>query len=67
MSLVLDIEDASYIFCRVISKIMLLNIVPNVVLIFTTLTILNFIGIVPSQDELEHGLATDCGDKSMKI
>ena len=31
-----------------------------------TLAILNSIGIVLSQDELEHGLATDCPYKSMK-
>ena len=40
--------------------------VPNVVLSFTTLAILNSIGIVSCQDEIEHGLATDCKDKSMK-
>ena len=33
---------------------------------FTILTILNFVGIVSSQDELEHGLATNCDFKSMK-
>ena len=36
-------------------------------LVFTTLAILNSIGIVSSQNELEHGLATDCNSKSMKI
>ena len=40
--------------------------VPNVVLVFTTLAILNSIGIVLSQDELEHGLATNCKEKCMK-
>ena len=34
------------------------KMVPNVVLVFTTLAILNYIGIVSSHDE--HGLATDC-------
>ena len=43
------------------------KMVPNVVLVFTTLTILKYICTVSSQHELEHGLATDCGDKSMKI
>ena len=42
------------------------NIVQHVLLGFTTLTILNCIGIVSSQDELEHGLATDCQYKCMK-
>ena len=56
----------SYIFCRVISKMMLGNIVQHALLVFTTLEILNSIGIVLSQDELEHGLATDCFDKSMR-
>ena len=42
------------------------KMVPNVVLVFTTLAILNSIGIVSSQDELEHGLATDCIFKGMK-
>ena len=45
---------------------MLDKMVPNVVFVFTTLAILNSIGIVSSQAELEHGLATDCGFKSMK-
>ena len=40
--------------------------VPNVLSAFTTLAVFNSIGIVSSQDELEHGLATDCGLKSMK-
>ena len=39
--------------------------VPNVLSAFTTLAVFNSIGIVSSQDELEHGLATDCGLKSM--
>ena len=56
----------SYIFYRVILKMILDKMVPNVVLVFTTLTILNCIGIVSSQDELEHGLATNCDFKSMK-
>ena len=38
----------------------------HVLLVFTTLAILNSIGIVSSQNELEHGLATDCDNKSMK-
>ena len=42
------------------------KMVPNVALVFTTLAILNYIGIVSSQDELEHGLATNCTSKSMK-
>ena len=45
---------------------MLGNIVQHVLLVFTTLAILNSIGIVLSQDELEHGLATDCYYKGMK-
>ena len=45
---------------------MLDKMVSNVVLVFTTLAILNSIGIVSSQDELEHGLATKCIYKSMK-
>ena len=35
-------------------------------LVFTTLAILNFIGIVSSLNELEHGLASDCEQKGMK-
>ena len=42
------------------------KMVPNVLLVFTTLVILNSIGIVSSQDELEHGLATNCDRKGMK-
>ena len=42
------------------------NIVPYVKLVLTTLVILNFIGIVSSQDELEHGLSTDCASKGKK-
>ena len=42
------------------------TMVPNVVLGLTTLAILNSIGTVSSQDELEHGLATYCDYKSMK-
>ena len=42
------------------------NMVSNVLLVFTHLAILNSIGIVSSQDELEHGLATDCLEKSIK-
>ena len=34
--------------------------------VFTILAILNSIGIVSSQNELEHGLATDCDNKGMK-
>ena len=45
---------------------MLDKMVPNVVLVFTTLAILNSIGIVSSQDELEHDLAKNCEDKGMK-
>ena len=40
------------------------DMVPYVKYVFTTLAILNSIGIVSSQDELEHGLATDCRYKS---
>ena len=42
------------------------KMVPNVLLGFPTLVILNSIGIVSSQDELEHGLATNCQSKGMK-
>ena len=42
------------------------KMVLNVVLVFTTLALLNSIGIVSSQDELEHGLATDCKHKGIK-
>ena len=45
---------------------MLDKMVPYLKFVFTTLAILNYIGIVSPQDELEHGLATDCGDKCMK-
>ena len=38
----------------------------KVLLVFTTLAILTSIGIVSSQNELEHGLSTDCRGKSMK-
>ena len=41
-------------------------LVPCVKLVFTGLFILNFVNIVSSQDELEHGLAKDCKWKSMK-
>ena len=40
--------------------------VPCLKSVITTLAILNSIGIVSSQDELEHGLATDCEYKGMK-
>ena len=40
--------------------------VPYVRLVFTTLAILDSISIVSPQDELEHGLATDCLFKGMK-
>ena len=66
ISLAPDLEDTSYIFCRVVSRMMLDKMVPNVVLCFTILVILNSIGITSSHDELEHGLATDCDSKSMK-
>ena len=39
--------------------------VPFVKIVFTTLAILNYIGIVSPKDELEHGLATGCGSKGM--
>ena len=45
---------------------MLDKMVPNVILGLATLAVLNFIGIVSSQDELEHGLATNCKEKGMK-
>ena len=45
---------------------MLDKMVPCLKLVFTTLAILNFIGIGSSQDELEHGLATECDTKGMK-
>ena len=44
---------------------MLDKMVPNMLSAFTTLAVFNSIGIVSSQDELEHGLATDCHYKSM--
>ena len=47
-------------------KMMLDKMFPNAVLVFMTLAILNSMGIVSSQDELEHGLATDCDSKCMK-
>ena len=56
----------SNIFCRVISKMILDKMVPNVALVFTTLAILNFIGSISCQAELDHGLATNCSYKSMK-
>ena len=40
------------------------NIGQHVLLPFTTLAILNFIGIVSPQYELGHGLAIDCSQKS---
>ena len=40
--------------------------VPCVRLIFTTLAIFNYLGIVSSQDEIEHGLAIDCDYKGVK-
>ena len=46
---------------------MLDKMVPNVLLLFTTLAILNSIGIVTCRDDREHGLATNCTGKSMKI
>ena len=66
ISLALDLGDTSYIFCRLVSKMMLDKMVPNVVLFFTTVTILNSIGIVSSQDDIRQGLATDCKWKSIK-
>ena len=45
---------------------MLDKMFPNAVLVFMTLAILNSMGIVSSQDELEHGLATNCDRKGMK-
>ena len=43
------------------------KMIPNVLLAFTTVAILNSISIVSPQDELEHGLATDCYGKGMKM
>ena len=40
--------------------------VPCVRLIFTILAIFNYLGIVSSQDAIEHGLAIDCDVKCMK-
>ena len=40
-------------------------LVPCVKLVFTSLLILNFVTVVSSQDELEHGLAIDCEYKCM--
>ena len=45
------------------------SLAPYVKLVFTTFTtlaILNYTSIVSSQDELDYGLTTDCGGKSMK-
>ena len=42
------------------------KMVLNVLLSFTTLAILNFIGIGSSQHKLEQGLVIDCNRKSMK-
>ena len=42
------------------------KMVPNVVLVFTSIAILNSFGIVSSQDELEYGLATNCENKGIK-
>ena len=42
------------------------KMVPYVRLVFTTLAILDCITIVSPQDELEHGLATDCFYKGIK-
>ena len=39
------------------------TMVPYLRFVFTTLAILNSIGIVTSHDELEHGLAIDCDRK----
>ena len=41
--------------------------VQNVKLVFTILAILISIGFVLSQDELKHGLATDCLWKGMRL
>ena len=38
--------------------------VPCVKFVFATLIILNYIGFVSPQNELEYGLATDCKSKS---
>ena len=45
---------------------MLDKMVPYVNLVFTTLSLLNSIGIVSSQDGFGQGLATDCEYKCMK-
>ena len=42
------------------------NFVVGMKLAIITQIILNSIGIVSLQDELEHGLATDCNEKGMK-
>ena len=39
------------------------NMVPYVKLVSKTLAILVYIGVVSSQDELEHGLSTNCASK----
>ena len=53
-------------FFRLILTMILDKMVPYVRLVFTTLAILDCITIVSPQDELEHGLATDCFYKGMK-
>ena len=60
------IEDTSYFFCRVISKMILENLAPYIKLVYTTLIILNQIGFVSPKNELEHGLATGCPGKCIK-
>ena len=45
---------------------MLDNLVVCIKLVITTLAILNSIGIVSLQNDLEYGLATDCDYRSMK-
>ena len=46
---------------------MLDNLVVCIKLVITTLAILNSIGIVSTNDELEHGLPTNCQQKSNKM
>ena len=41
------------------------NMAPCGKLVFTTLAILNSIGMVSPKNEVEHGLAKDCDGKSM--
>ena len=62
---VLDLEDALHLL-QSISKMTFDSLALYVKLVLTTLAILNCTSIVSSQNELDYGLTTDCGGKSMK-